>query len=248
VSHRVPPAAPQGSPPLGRFLAFLDYDGTATTRECNEVVLQTLVGDTWRPFEDEVRAGRMGHAECFDRQIGLVTAPRAELLGAMAACAAPAPGLGEFLAAVHAGGGRTVVVSAGFREVIGAVWLRHGLPAVELVASELVGREPDSDCGDRMGGPQRNAGPPYRVAYSPRLGDCPRCGPGSCKAAVLRALRRAGDTVWVFGDGASDLCPAREADLVFARGHLAELCAAEGLPWRPLDFVAALANLDEVAA
>ena len=228
-------ADPTGPPPLHRFLAFLDYDGTATTRECNEVVLEDLVGDAWRPFEEAVRGAAMSHAECFDRQIGLVTAPRAQLLGALTACAAPAPGLADFLAAVRSGGGRTAVVSAGFREVIEAVWRRYGLPTVELVASELTGDRHDD-------------GPPYRVAFSPRLGDCPRCGPGACKAAVLRELRRPGDTVWVFGDGASDLCPAREADLVFARGHLADLCAAEGLPWRPLDFVAARAALADVSA
>ncbi len=243
-----PPAAPPDARPLRRLLAFLDYDGTATRRECIEVVLQDLVGDAWRPIEGEARAGRIGHAEALDRQIRLLQAPRAQLLGAMAAAAEPAAGLAEFLAAVHDGGGRAIVVSAGFREVIEAVWERHGLPPVELVASELVGREPGSDCGERVGGPRRNAGPPYRVAYSPRLGDCPRCGPGSCKASVLHELRRPGDTVWVFGDGASDLCPAREADLVFARGHLAERCAADGLPWRPLDFAVARAALAEVAA
>jgi HAD superfamily phosphoserine phosphatase-like hydrolase len=230
-----PLAKPNDDRPLRHLLAFLDYDGTATTRECIEVVLQDLVGDAWRPFEDEVRAGRLGHAEGLDRQIGLVEAPRAELLGAMTTAAEPAPGLGDFLAAVRAGGGHAVVVSAGFREAIEAVWRRHGLPPVELAASELVGAG-------------RAGGPPYHVAYSPRLGDCPRCGPASCKAAVLRALRRPGDTVWVFGDGASDLCPAREADLVFARGHLAGLCAAEGLSWRPLDFIAAARTLAGAAA
>ena len=234
--HPAPPAAG----PLRRLLAFLDYDGTATTRECNEVVLQALVGDAWRPFEDEVRAGRLSHAECFSRQIGLVEAPRAQLLGDMVDAAEPAPGLAEFLAALRAGGARAVLVSAGFREVIEAVWRRHALPAVELAASELDGSGQDGT------GPR--GGPPYQVVYSPRLGDCPRCGPASCKAAVLRELRHPGDVVWVFGDGASDLCPAREADLIFARGHLAELCATEGLPWRPLDFAAARTALREAAA
>jgi len=37
---------------------------------------------------------------------------------------------------------------------------------------------------------------------------------------VLRALREVGDAVAVFGDGVSDLCLAREADIVFARGVL----------------------------
>jgi HAD superfamily phosphoserine phosphatase-like hydrolase len=214
----------------GRLLAFLDYDGTITSHECNEIVLQRLVGDAWRPFEDEVKAGRMGHAECFDSQIRLIRAPRAQFLDALVEAATPAPGLAEFLHALAAGGGHSVVASAGFREAIEAFWAREGLPAVELYASELV-----SDGPDHTG--------PYHIGFNPALGDCPRCGEASCKGGLLRAIRRPGDVVLVFGDGDSDLCPAREAHLTFARGWLAECCAAEGLPWRPLDFRDALALL-----
>ena len=39
----------------------------------------------------------------------------------------------------------------------------------------------------------------------------------------------------MFGDGLSDLCMARRADVVFARGGLARLCAAEGIAYHPLD-------------
>jgi len=214
------------------MLAFLDYDGTLTTHECNEIVLQRFVGDAWRPLEAEAFADRMGHAEVFDRQIGLIRAPRAELLGALVAEAEPERGLPAFLAELEARGGRSVIVSAGLREAIEAVWSRGKLPPVELHASELVG-----------GGPQ--GGPPYRLAFSDVLGDCPRCGPKACKGAALRALRRPGELVIAFGDGASDLCPAREADLTFARAHLAERCAAEGLEWRPLhDFTTVWLQVD----
>ena len=78
-----------------------------------------------------------------------------------------------------------------------------------------------------------DGGPPYHLAFSAALGDCPRCGPALQGGAPARAAA-ARRVVLVFGDGASDLCPAREADLTFARDHLAERCAAEGLPWRPL--------------
>jgi len=214
------------------MLAFLDYDGTLTTHECNEIVLQRFVGDAWRPLEAEAKADRMSHAEVFDRQIGLIRAPREELLGALVAEAEPAPGLPAFLAGLEARGGRPVIVSAGLREAIAAVWSREQLTPVELHASELVG-----------GGPE--GGPPYRLALSGVLGDCPRCGPKSCKAAVLHRLRRPGDVVLVFGDGPSDVCPAREADIVFARGHLAERCEEEGLEWRLLtDFATVIAEVD----
>ena len=52
---------------------------------------------------------------------------------------------------------------------------------------------------------------------------------------MLRALRRRQDLVIVFGDGVSDLCMARAADVVFARRHLARLCAAEGIAFHRLD-------------
>ena len=225
-----PPPASTGSHP--RILALLDYDGTVTTRECNEIVFQRLVGDAWRPFEDEVREGRMSHAECLRRQVALVRAPRTEFLGALVEAAVPVPGLAAFLSALAERGGRAAIVSAGFREAIESFWRRENLTPLDIYAGELV-----------AGGP--NDGPPLSIAFNAAFGDCPRCGPALCKAAVLRALRRSDDVVLVFGDGAGDLCMAREADLTFARGFLARRCEAEGLEWRPLpDYEAVWTQVD----
>jgi len=197
-----------------------------------EVVLQRFVGDTWRPFEDAVRAGRLSHAECLRLQVGLVRAPAAEFLGALAAEARPVPGLAAFLRELARRGGEAAIVSAGFREAIESVWRREALPPVEVFASELV-----AHAGGQSG--------TLAIAFSAALGDCPRCGPGNCKAAVLRALRRPGDLVLAFGDGAADLCMARAADLTFARGYLARRCREEGLAWRPLpDFTGVWDEVD----
>jgi 2-hydroxy-3-keto-5-methylthiopentenyl-1-phosphate phosphatase len=231
-SSRPPALPPAGS--LAHVLVVLDYDGTVTTRECNELVLTAAVGDAWRPLEDLVDRGEIGHAECFARQIAMVSTPREAFLGAMVDAAAPEPGLAEFLAVAAAGGARVVIVSAGFREAIEAVWRREGLPPVEVLASELEGHGP-------------GGGPPYTMRFHPQLGDCDRCGPANCKAAVVRERRRPGDVVWVFGDGDSDYCPALEADVVFARRRLAQLAEEAGLPWRPLDFLAAAAELAGLA-
>jgi 2-hydroxy-3-keto-5-methylthiopentenyl-1-phosphate phosphatase len=224
-----PGAAGEAGP---RLLALLDYDGTMTTHECNEVALQPLVGDPWWELEEESYNDRMSHAEVFDRQIGLIEVPRAEVVQRLLDAAEPMPGLHDFVTALLDRGGEAAIVSAGIREAIEAFWRRLDLPPVELFASELIGGGPDG-------------GPPYRLEFSDALGDCPRCGPDSCKAAILRRLRRPGDVVLVFGDGPSDLCPAREADLVFARAHLAERCEQEGLEWRPLtDFGRVLPDVD----
>jgi SHS2 domain-containing protein len=44
------------------------------------------------------------------------------------------------------------------------------------------------------------------------------------------------------GDGHSDRCPARHATTVFAKSHLAQILAAEGVPYREFE------NLSQVAA
>ena len=67
---------------LEHVLILLDYDGTITTRECNEVILQRFTGDAWRRLEEAVLAGNMSHAACFAQQIGLVTASHGELVAA----------------------------------------------------------------------------------------------------------------------------------------------------------------------
>lgn len=47
---------------------------------------------------------------------------------------------------------------------------------------------------------------------------------GSCKCRVLEGYAKQGHSLVYVGDGRSDYCPATIADLVFARGQLAQLC------------------------
>ncbi len=228
------PRPPAGTrPDFSRLLVALDYDGTVTDREYNVLAFQRLTGDAWRVYEDAVERGEMSHAECLALQVGLVTVSKRELLAANTEGVELAPGFAPFLQALVAGGARVAVVSAGYREAIEHLWRREHLPPVELFASEIVPRD---------GAP----GPPWTVTMDPRLGDCPTCGPGACKAGVLRRLRRAYDAVAVFGDGTSDLCLAREADIVFAHGVLAGLCERECIAYHRLsDYRRALAQLTE---
>ena len=50
-THDAPSHAPADAASPARFLALLDYDGTMTTHECNEIALQRFVGDAWQPLE-----------------------------------------------------------------------------------------------------------------------------------------------------------------------------------------------------
>jgi 2-hydroxy-3-keto-5-methylthiopentenyl-1-phosphate phosphatase len=62
---------------------------------------------------------------------------------------------------------------------------------------------------------------------------CDSCGE-QCKRMELERLA-VGHPIAYVGDGWSDRCAAKAADLVFARGTLAEHLTAEGIPFEPFD-------------
>jgi 2-hydroxy-3-keto-5-methylthiopentenyl-1-phosphate phosphatase len=55
---------------------------------------------------------------------------------------------------------------------------------------------------------------------------------GTCKRERVRLHQAAGRVVVFVGDGTSDRFAAAHADIVFAKGSLARICAAEGWPYR----------------
>jgi 2-hydroxy-3-keto-5-methylthiopentenyl-1-phosphate phosphatase len=63
-----------------------------------------------------------------------------------------------------------------------------------------------------------------------------QCGwwPGNCKCKIVEEFRARGQFVIYAGDGASDTCPARRADYVFARDSLLQFCREHGVPHEAL--------------
>lgn len=203
---------------LHRVLTVMDFDGTITVDDCMEVVLARHVPQ-WPRLTAAVLGGRLSQVEAFEKAVGLLETPRERVLNDFADAAVFRRGFGDFLGWLLAERARAAVISAGFRSAIEAVWQRHGLPEIPVYAADLAG----------------DAGRGLRMVFDERFGDCPLCGRGHCKAAVVRDLRRARDFVVAFGDGSRDLCMAREADCVFARAALGRLCDRDGIPWVPFE-------------
>jgi 2-hydroxy-3-keto-5-methylthiopentenyl-1-phosphate phosphatase len=71
------------------------------------------------------------------------------------------------------------------------------------------------------------------VFGSPAGEGCGECG--SCKGAVLARRANGYDRTVFVGDGLSDRCGARAADVVYARDDLAAWCTREGIPFHPYE-------------
>lgn len=57
--------------------------------------------------------------------------------------------------------------------------------------------------------------------------ECDRCA--NCKGFQIRRLRTPGQTAVYIGDGKSDLCALPEAEMIFAKGFLADHCRENGM-------------------
>ena len=168
--------------PLARLLVLLDYDGTVTAHECNDLVLQNLTGDAWREPEAALQRGLIGHAECFSRQVAMVNVPREQYIAQVVDAAELAPGFDEFLRALHEAGARTAVVSAGFREAIEAVWRRNALPPVERLrqrAGRASSRRIASSSTRRWATAPSAAPAPARAPWPARCAGRATCWPSS---------------------------------------------------------------------
>ena len=99
------------------------------------------------------------------------------------------------------------IVSEGLDVYIAPLLEKHGLGDVPLVCNHV----------EIAGG---------RAVIRPAAGaePCERCL--SCKGALVRRIKseRRDKKVVVIGNGASDFCAAKEADVIFARDTLAKLC------------------------
>ena len=76
---------------------------------------------------------------------------------------------------------------------------------------------------------RRTEGGRLRVHYPHPSMECSDCG--NCKSGLVKALQEDGNYVVFIGNGRTDLCPAKRANMVFATDGLASKLQEEGRPF-----------------
>jgi 2,3-diketo-5-methylthio-1-phosphopentane phosphatase len=194
-----------------------DFDGTITQRDTLHVIVETFgEGGVWGSIEPRLRAGEITLEEAMERQFAEVRATPEEVRRTVLREAPLRPGFHEFLDWARDRGHRVAILSSGFRSVIEAVLAAGGVTGVPIHSHEA--RFSPEGC---------------RLVWSDRGERCELCG-RPCKRHDLAGHLRGERLVYV-GDGISDRCAAKMADLVFARDGLAEHLAAEGHPYLPFE-------------
>ncbi len=214
--------------------AFLcDFDGTVSPSDLGHEFVMRFGGRNREALEalaDRWRAGTAGHRELTEAEVAGLCCTEAEAR-AFADGFAIDPGFAPFARSARACGDALCVLSEGFDFYIRALLERAGLDRLEVAANRLRFE------GDRV---------TVEFPYAAR--SCGRCG--NCKASHVREWRSRGYRTVLIGDGFSDRCAAREADVVLAQGALETWCAREGVvfePFRSFDQVLASPALEALA-
>lgn len=192
-----------------------DFDGTITRTDVAEAILEEFAPREWWEIEEQHRARKIGTRESMARQFALLRVKQADLIRFVDANVEWDDSFRDFVGFCEARGIRLEVVSEGLD-----FYVRYLMRKWDLRLPVRTNRAIFEGGGVRIEYPWADA-------------TCTLCG--TCKLLRLFELRTQGHPIAYVGDGHSDLCPAIEADLLFAKAELARLCDEEEIAYQPFE-------------
>ena len=205
------------------MVILTDFDGTITTRDVLDEILERFADKKWLEIEKRWLAGEIGSRECLIQQTALVSFDSRQLEDLLNSIKLD-PDFPTFLQYCFSQEIPFRIVSDDFRWFIRHI-LRNNLPNF----SHILDRIPIYSNEVKLSG----AGLEFTFPYAG-----PKCthGCATCKAGVVKKVRaEEKDEIIFIGDGMSDFYGAREADTVFGKGVLLDYCRKEGVNVIPYD-------------
>jgi len=205
-----------------KALVISDFDGTICTVDLGNKVLSHFTQKSWGDIDREYIKGSIGSREAYSKISPLMAVNPVRLNKYVLKLAKIDPFFLKFYRLAKKKGVDVKIVSDGLDFYIRAVMEKHHLGEIEFFSNVVVFGQNDSLIFEF---PQANA-------------LCGRCG--TCKNKILNDHRLMYEKIIYIGDGHSDICPSRCADLVFAKDVLLRKCEEEGTtPYQPFhDFSA----------
>jgi len=200
------------------LLLFCDFDGTVSRRDVGYNMYHHFSGGRNDELLPDWRAGKMSSRECLTREAAMVNATSQEILAYIEQFEID-PGFADFVALAKKNGIAPTILSDGLDFYIRHILGRNGLDQLAVIAN--IGHLNGS--GLTIDFPRTNR-------------TCTRCG--NCKGEIIEEFRERAETpvTTVFvGDGYSDICATRSADLLFAKKDLERYCVEHKIAYTKYD-------------
>ncbi len=181
---------------------FFDFDNTITSFDVlDDLIARFSVDKEWQGWEKKWQAGKIGSHKCLREQFKSVRIGKDDLRKYLSHIKID-PYFLVLLREFKDNNIQSVIVSDSFLPLIAAILESNKVKGLKIYANRL-----------RLVNNRLIPFFPYKNETCSRY-----CG--HCKKDTLLQRVSNGKTRVYIGDGSSDICPSRHADLVFAKEHL----------------------------
>jgi 2-hydroxy-3-keto-5-methylthiopentenyl-1-phosphate phosphatase len=198
--------------PSKKILILTDFDGTITTVDLGSQFILKFVTASLADIEKAFARGKIGSRIAYERIAERLQGSRKKMLDHILTVEKLDPFFLEFCSLCRDKNIDVKIVSDGFDFYIEAILAKYNLTGMEYYSNIAVFGADNS----------------FAVEFPERNDFCGRCG--TCKSRILNSYRLIYDKIIYIGDGYSDFCPSRYADMVFAKNLLYQRCEQEGTP------------------
>ena len=189
----------------GQTTLLIDFDGTICYQDVTDLLLNKFALPGFEELEELWISGAIGARECMEKQIALIRATPQELDRALDEAQIDVA-FKPFLEMIKKQGAKAQIVSDGLDYSINHILKRAGIKDLPVYSNHLV------YLGDSN----------WQLEFPLKANNCPS-GHCKCRRYDTLPLSPFGKTIYI-GDGTSDFCPSQKADLVLAKGKLADYC------------------------
>lgn len=197
---------------------FIDFDNTITIGDMLDGVIERFAGDgSWRTFEEDWAAGRIGTRACLEGQVLTLRAEWSELRAHLDGIELD-PGFAILRDQLRREQVELMILSDNFDLFVSHLLQRHGLDDVPFRSNHV-----------------ERTGNRFLPSFPHANPECPGCA--HCKKTHFLPPHHDARRVIYIGDGRSDVCPSLHADIVFAKDSLLTHLQKKGIaciPYRNL--------------
>jgi 2-hydroxy-3-keto-5-methylthiopentenyl-1-phosphate phosphatase len=198
-----------------KILIITDFDGTIAQVDLGNRFIIKFVTASLEDIEREFAKGKIGSRIAYERIAKRLKGSREKILDYILTIEKLDPYFLDFYSLCKDKHIDIKIVSDGFDFYIETILKKYNLSGIEYYSNIAVFGEDGS----------------FSVEFPARNDLCGRCG--TCKSWILNSNRLLYDKIIYIGDGYSDFCPSKFADMVFAKKLLFQRCEQEGTPCIP---------------
>lgn len=186
------------------FKVFCDFDGTISLNDVGNEFFTKFTNGKAKSFVDLWKEGKIDSKEMYLHSVAQLNISRHQLYEFINSQKID-PFFFDFVKQCEAGSDQVSIVSDGMDFYIQPLLLRNELNYLTVYSNKLF-----------WSNGKLKAEFPY---YEWSCGKC-----ANCKGYHLRRFKEPGDELILIGDGLSDVCAIKEADIIFAKNDLAKHC------------------------